>query len=82
MQSKTVSAVEAFLNIGSGFLISMVVWQTIANPLFGYDVSLIENFGLTSIFTVVSVIRSYLWRRWFNKREVKRHVHCKRKCSK
>lgn len=65
MQTKVVSLVEACVNVGSGFLLSMVIWQAIANPLFGYDISLVQNFGLTSIFTVVSVARSYLWRRFF-----------------
>lgn len=69
MQSKLGSALETILNIGSGFVLSMLIWQLIANPWFGYSVSLIENIGLTSIFTVVSITRSYLWRRFFNNRE-------------
>ena len=68
MQTRIGSATEAVLNVASGFVLSMFIWQLIANPLFGYDVTLIENFGLTAIFTVVSVVRSYLWRRFFNKR--------------
>ena len=81
MQSKLGSATEAFLNIGSGFLLSMCIWQLIANPLFGYDVSLLENAGLTSIFTVVSMARSYLWRRFFNKREDISYVYCEGECA-
>ena len=61
---------EAVLNVGSGFLLAMLIWQLIANPLYGYDVTLLENLGLTSIFTGVSLIRSYLWRRFFNKRNI------------
>ena len=68
MQTKLGSAMESLLNIGSGFLLSMAIWQLIANPLYGYDVTLIENLGLTTIFTVVSLFRSYLWRRFFNNR--------------
>ncbi len=70
MQTRLGSALESLLNIGSGFLLSMAIWQLIANPLYGYDVTLIENFGLTTIFTVVSLFRSYLWRRFFNNRSV------------
>lgn len=66
-QSKLGSAVEAVINIGSGFFLSMLVWQLIANPVFGYEVTFTQNLGLTSIFTVVSLIRSYLWRRFFAK---------------
>ena len=68
MQTKMQSALEAFLNIGSGFILSMFIWQLIANPLFGYNVTWGENILLTSIFTVVSITRSYLWRRFFTRR--------------
>lgn len=68
MQTKIESACEAVLNVGSGMILSMIVWQLIANPLFGYTITLFENFALTSIFTSVSLLRSYFWRRLFNRR--------------
>jgi hypothetical protein len=64
-QSKLVSAVEVTLNVGSGFVTAFLVWQLIANPLFGYEVTYAQNFVLTSIFTGVSLVRGYLWRRFF-----------------
>ena len=66
MQTRKGSLLEATLNIGSGFIVAMLVWQLIAAPLFGYEVTLYDNFWLTMIFTVVSVVRSYFWRRLFN----------------
>ncbi len=63
--SRLTSLVEASLNIGSGFFVSMAVWQLIAAPLYGYEVSLVQNVGLTSIFTATSLLRSYAWRRFF-----------------
>ena len=66
MQTRKGSLLEATLNIGSGFIVAMFVWQLIAAPLFGYEVTLADNFWLTMIFTVVSVVRSYIWRRIFN----------------
>jgi hypothetical protein len=63
-QSKTVSAIEATLNIGSGFIISVLVWQVLAG-WYGYPMPLSRNLEITSIFTVVSVLRSYIWRRAF-----------------
>lgn len=66
MQTRKGSLLETTLNIGSGFIVAMLVWQLIAAPLFGYEVTLYDNFWLTMIFTVVSVIRSYFWRRLFN----------------
>lgn len=50
----------------SGFLLSMGLWQFVLAPHFGYEVTLADNFQLTLIFTLVSIVRSYLWRRLFN----------------
>ncbi len=72
MQTRKGSALEVILNIGSGFIVAMLTWQLVAAPLFGYEVTLYDNFWLTMIFTVVSVIRSYFWRRLFNHYIVKR----------
>lgn len=64
-QSRKLSAVEAATNTAIGFVISMLVGE-IAFPLCGVDVSLHQNFALTSIFTVSSLARSYVLRRAFN----------------
>lgn len=66
-QSRLSSLVEASLNIGSGFILSLVIWQTIG-PLFGYVVTMHDNLAITSIFTGASLARSYVWRRYFNAR--------------
>ena len=75
VQSKKGSALEVTLNIGSGFITAMLTWQFIAAPLFGYTVTLWDNFWLTMIFTVVSVVRSYIWRRIFNFYLIKEAEH-------
>jgi low affinity Fe/Cu permease len=64
-QTKLVSLIEQILNVASGFVLSVLVWQTVG-PLFGYEVTIAANLGITSIFTVVSVVRGYIWRRFFN----------------
>jgi len=71
-QSKLVSAVESVLNIGSGFIISMAMWQYLA-PLLGYNITIAENLQLTSVFTLVSIIRSYAWRRIFTRLDRRLH---------
>ena len=71
-QTKVASALEASANTLSGYFISLAVWLYIAGPLFGYDVSLSKGIGLTLLFTVTSLIRSYVWRRWFTGGWVKR----------
>ena len=64
MQTKTQSAVEATLNIGSGFILAIIVWQGLA-ALYDIPMPLSRNLQITSIFTVVSITRSYIWRRVF-----------------
>lgn len=67
-QSKLESAIESGVNIGSGFILSLFLWSFVVGPLFGLNKSFTEDFGIVAIFTVTSVVRSYLWRRYFNKR--------------
>lgn len=66
MQSRKASMTEALLNTASGFIVSMMVWQFVVAPLYNIPVTLGQNLGITSIFTVVSIARSYAWRRLFN----------------
>lgn len=66
MQSRRLSLIEVVSNVVTGFFVSMAVWQLIAAPLFGYEVTIADNFALTSIFTAVSIARGYLFRRLFN----------------
>lgn len=65
-QSKRMSLVEQLFNVGSGVVLSMIVGQ-IVYPLVGYSVTLRDNLVLTIIFTVVSILRGYVWRRFFNR---------------
>ncbi|WP_291207037.1 hypothetical protein [Hyphomonas sp.] len=65
MQSRLMSAVEATANVAVGYGIA-VITQVMVFPLFGLNASLIENLILGSIFTIVSLIRSYTLRRMFN----------------
>lgn len=65
MQSKKHSLLEAVLNTTSGFLISLLT-QWLVFPWFHFYPSLHENLTITAIFTVVSIARSYVWRRIFN----------------
>lgn len=65
-QTKLESLVEASANTASGFAASYVFWIVAVVPLFHLNVSHTDNFVITCMFTVLSVIRSYLWRRFFN----------------
>lgn len=65
-QSKLGSFTEACLNTATGFVISLVVWHFVARA-YGIPMPIGENLQITAIFTIVSIVRSYLWRRAFNR---------------
>lgn len=65
MQSRLMSAVEATANVAVGYGVA-VITQVMVFPLFGLNAALVENLILGSIFTIVSLIRSYTLRRMFN----------------
>lgn len=68
MQSKYQSIIEQTLNVGSGFIISVLVWEFVIKNLIHEGVlSVDSSVWITVIFTVVSFVRGYLWRRFFNK---------------
>lgn len=64
-QSKVASMIEAWVNILIGFGISFAC-NLIILPWFGLAVSSKQAFQIGLIMTVVSLVRSYLLRRWFN----------------
>ena len=65
MQTKRQSAIESLTSTTIGIIIGIVLNVTIL-PIFGYPVSLSDGLWISVIFTAVSIIRSYIIRRWFN----------------
>ena len=61
--------VESIIDVGSGFLLAIVI-QLLIFPLFDLYPSILDSMGIALIFTVVSMTRSALWRRYFRKRRV------------
>lgn len=66
-QTRLGSLIEALINIVIGFSINYVANLCIF-PLFGMHISLSEKFYLGLIYTAISIVRSYVIRRWFNAR--------------
>jgi len=62
-QSKLESLIEVFFNYLSGFLLAYFVYALIVIPTPWLKDSAL---WVTTLFTLVSVIRTYLWRRFFN----------------
>ena len=68
MQTKTQSIIESFCNVGSGFIISLMLWLFVISPLYGIEKDFNQGLSITILFTGISIVRGYLWRRIFNKK--------------
>ena len=66
-QSRLESFIESCTNIVVGSLLSVGITEIIGVYVLGITITLIQNLWLTVILTVVSIIRSYIIRRTFNK---------------
>ena len=64
-QSHLMSLAESTANVAAGYGIA-VLTQVLVFPLFGLNVSLSKNLGIGAVFTVISLVRSYVLRRIFN----------------
>ncbi|SDH23589.1 DUF7220 family protein [Propionivibrio dicarboxylicus] len=64
-QSRRMSLTEAIVGTAIGFVVSVLI-GLLVYPLFGHAFTLTENIGITAVYTIASVVRSYLVRRGFN----------------
>lgn len=68
MQSKRESMIETLTSVFVGWLIGVILNLTIL-PLFNYNITVVDSLWVSLIFTVISVVRGYLIRRFFNSKE-------------
>ena len=68
MQTKRQSLIETLTNVSIGWFISFIA-NMLVLPLFGYNINLTDGVLISIIFTVISIIRGYVVRRWFNSKE-------------
>jgi hypothetical protein len=68
MQTRRESLKEAAYNIAIGYTVALLS-QLVVFPLVGVDVDFTTNLEIGLYFTVISLVRSYLVRRWFNRKE-------------
>jgi len=65
-QSRSMSAVEAVANVAVGLLVAIAT-QVVVFPWFGIQpLPLVYHFQIGLVFTMISLIRSYVLRRIFN----------------
>ena len=65
MQTRTQSIIEVTANYTLGFILAWLINRYVLHWM-GYRITAGETTGITLIFTVVSIIRSYAVRRLFN----------------
>ena len=66
-QTRLGSLIEVSINIFIGYWINFVA-NLVILPMFGLNVSIADNFVIGFIYTFISVARSYVVRRWFEKK--------------
>jgi hypothetical protein len=67
MQSKWHSAIESLTNVAIGYGVALAS-QLLIFPFYDIDISLQDNIAIGVWFTLISLVRSYVIRRCFNKR--------------
>ena len=71
MQTKKQSAIESITNVLIGYIVAVASNAAIL-PLFGVNLPFSDSLLIGVWFTVISLIRGYCVRRYFNKRGMKR----------
>ncbi|MEW8492631.1 MAG: hypothetical protein AB2604_02450 [Candidatus Thiodiazotropha taylori] len=66
-QTRLVSLFESVINILIGYGVALAS-QIVIFPLFDIHVPLTTNLWIGAWFTAISLLRSYMIRRWFNGR--------------
>lgn len=67
------SLMESFSNVAIGYFVA-VGSQMVIFPMYGIHIPVYQNFTMGAWFTVISIIRSYTLRRWFNHQTVKSYA--------
>ncbi len=67
MQSRIHSIIESIANVAIGYVVA-VVSQLAIFPMFNIHIPITDNILIGAWFTAISIVRSYVVRRWFNKK--------------
>jgi hypothetical protein len=65
-QTRRGSFIEACINVLIGFWINFAA-NLIILPLIGFHITVSQNFFIGFLYTMISIARSYVIRRWFNR---------------
>lgn len=73
-QTRAGSFIESFANVLIGYWVAIGA-QSIIFPLFDIHLPVRDHFLIGALFTVVSIVRSYMLRRVFNRIKALHHAH-------
>jgi hypothetical protein len=65
-QTRLGSFIEACINVLIGFWINFAA-NLLILPLIGFHITISQNFFIGFLYTLISIARSYVIRRWFNR---------------
>ena len=65
-QPRIYSLIESVANVAIGFGVALGT-QIVVFPIFGLHATIGDQLGIAAVFTVVSIARSYMVRRLFNR---------------
>jgi len=66
VQTAKGSLVETLVGTAVGFGVSVLLWEVAVKPIWGIETSFVENLSITTLFTIASIARGYVVRRFFN----------------
>ena len=58
--------IDSFIDVGSGLILAILI-QLYIFPFFGLYPTIWDSLHIALIFTIVSIIRSAIWRNFFRK---------------
>jgi membrane protein implicated in regulation of membrane protease activity len=67
MQSRLASLIESLTNVAIGMVVSFF-GQIVVSHWYNLPLNFAQNMQIVLFFTVLSVARSFVVRRWFNRR--------------
>ena len=67
MQSRLMSLIESLTNVAIGMVVSFF-GQIVVSHWYNLQLNFAQNMQIVLFFTVLSVARSFVVRRWFNRR--------------
>jgi hypothetical protein len=66
MQTRRHTLIEVLVSTGAAFIISALLQHFVVNPVWHLQSSARDSIAITVFFTIVSLVRGYYFRRFFN----------------